>query len=228
MATTLAQLKTRSRERVDKENSTYISDSELTSYINASYAELYDLLIESYEDYFITGPTSFSLTTSDAGVSALPSDFYKLKGIDYQSGGDFLALHTYNWNERNSRNRQNRLNRNRDYIRTYRIIGDNVRIEPDDNAVGDYRIWYVPAFTALSSDSDVVNSTITRNNWEEYIVIDAGIKMLNKEESNATHLEREKKNMTGRIIRMASERDIDQPERITNSDIDQLDGFHNY
>ena len=59
MATTmtLAELREASRQRADQENSQFISDSELNSYINQSYFELYDILVQSYgDDYYVANP----------------------------------------------------------------------------------------------------------------------------------------------------------------------------
>ena len=50
----LTQLQLEVRRRSDMENSQFIKDVELTTYINQSYVELYDLLVSIYEDYFVT------------------------------------------------------------------------------------------------------------------------------------------------------------------------------
>lgn len=218
--TTLLQIKTRARERSDMVNSQFISDSELTSMINASYAELYDLLVQTYEDYFITGPTAFTLVSGDEGVYSLPSDFYKLKGVDAGGSGNWFELYPFNWNTRNARNRNLSRVYTGDIDKTYRLIGSNLRIEPDDNATGSYQLWYIPSYTALVSDSDSIDSNITRNNWEEYIVIDVAMKMLVKEESDIRPLTVEKQAMKRRIESAAGERDIDQPERV--SDVNRI------
>lgn len=215
MATTLSDLRTRARQRADMVNSQFISDSELTSFINASYAELYDLLIQTYEDYFVSSET-FTLASSDAGVRALPSDFYKLKGVDYDLNGSYVTLYPYDWNTRNLRQQSVSSLYRRDFDLSYRVMGSNLRLEPRDNATGSFQLWYVPSYTALSADSDTVDSNITRNNWEEYIVIDTAIKMLAKEESSTNHLIYEKQQMVKRIEASAMDRDVDQPERISD------------
>lgn len=215
MATTLLNIRNRCRQRADMVNSQFVSDAEILGFVNASYAELYDLLIQTYEDYFVTSET-FTLVTSDSGVRALAADFYKLKGVDFQLNGQYITLYPYNWNTRNIRQRAvSRLSIG-DYDLSYKILGSNIRFEPRDNATGTYQLWYIPAYTALSADTDNIDSVITRNNWEEYIVIDASIKMLEKEESNTLHLEREKKAMIKRIESSAGDRDVDQPERVSD------------
>ena len=65
MTITLAELRTQSRQRADMENSNFISDTELTSYINNSIAELHDIMAEAYgSEYFVT-TTTFSVTSGD-------------------------------------------------------------------------------------------------------------------------------------------------------------------
>jgi hypothetical protein len=192
------------------ENSTFVSDSELTDYINTSYYELYDLLVQTYEDYFITGPTAFSLTSSDSGVYALPSDFFKLKGLDFKIGGDWVSVPAYNWNTRNIRQRALYNTVNGTPNVAYRIVGSNL------NATGDYQLWYIPSLTALSASTDTLNTQITRNGWEEYVVVDTAIKMLAKEESDTRHLLAEKNALIRRLESAAAERDVDSPEQVTD------------
>lgn len=206
MATTLSQVKTRVRERVDKTSSTYLSDSELTSYINASYAELYDLMVGTYQDYY-TASTTFSLATSDAGVYAIASNIYKIRGVDYLIGSEYVPIKPFNWVSRGSDAK----------VLSYRLVGSSLRLEPTSDSVGSYRLWYIPAYTALSSDSDNLDSYMTRSNWEEYVVIDVSIKILAKEESNTDHLLFEKRQIRDRIETMANDRDLDQPFSVSDT-----------
>ena len=63
MATTmtLLNLRTAVRQRSDMVNDQFISDSELTSYINQSYFELYDILVQKYGDnYYVASPYSIA------------------------------------------------------------------------------------------------------------------------------------------------------------------------
>src|SRR4051812_1551341 len=102
MTATLLELRTKSRQRSDMENSEFVSDSELTGYINSSIAELHDILAQAYgTDYFVI-PYEFS-TTSGEDEYELPEDFYKLHGVDAAvNGTDFINLKRFNFNERNN------------------------------------------------------------------------------------------------------------------------------
>tara|TARA_R110002126_G_scaffold172712_6_gene321517 strand:- start:2861 stop:3547 length:687 start_codon:yes stop_codon:yes gene_type:complete len=211
--TTLAQLRTRARERSDQENSTFVSPTELLSYINASYQELYDILVGKYEDYYTTKTTSV-IASGDSTIT-LPTDFYKLRGIDFKlDTNTWVAVGKFNFIERNVLNRSI-VRRGAGFRETqYRVIGGEVQIEPEDSADGTYRIWYTPLPTLLSAETDTIDGI---QGWEEYVIIDVAIKMMAKEESSTTHLEREKAAMLTRIESMAANRDSGQPETISDT-----------
>ncbi len=212
--TTLSDIRTRIRERADKVNSQFVTNAELLSLINGSYAELWDLIIQSCEDYFTT-TTTFTLTSSDSGVYALPAAFYKLRGLDYSIGGSYVTVPSYDWNARNDAVDIVNIQTGLDV--SYRIMGTNLKIEPRDNATGGYQLWYIPAYTALSADADVINAQLTKQNWEEYIVLDVAKKILDKEESNSDHLVQAKEILRRRINEFAANRDLDQPMRVSTS-----------
>ncbi len=209
MAVTLSQIKVRARQLADMENSSFIGDTELTSMVNASYYELYDLILDSYQDYYVSSST-VTLTTAEAGVYALPATFYKIKGLDLLIGADYVTVQPFTWNERN------RNNRGRSSVR-YRLVGSNLVIEPADSAPGTYKLWYVPALTALSASGDNIDSSITRAGWEEYIAIDCAVKMREKEESDISGLQRMKDRMIGRITAASANRDTGSPDRVSDT-----------
>lgn len=308
---TLSSLREQVRQRADMQNSNFISDTELDGYINSSYKELYDIVVSRFEDYYTTS----SLFTISAGnTEALPDDFYKVRGVDYNYGGSFYELRKWNFNDRNILDRPYNILSSRyiDY-RRYRLIGNNVQIVPEDKATGDYRLWYIPFATdmvvgvlatlttqdvtytsalglyedgngitieftsggtagaevvtvagqaisvqiedgvstsqnvvdAITGDvtasalvtaqvagSDLQTQTVfgptnlsggivqvdgqTFNGWEEYIVIDAAMKCLVKEESDVSVLFGQKQALLDRIEKMASNRDAGEPEKVTD------------
>ena len=99
MATiTLSELKQRARERADMVNSKFISDPELVAYINDSASELYDLLVRTYEDYYIN---STEVTITSGQDITIPVDFYKLLGLDIKEGSKWSQLERFQFNQRN-------------------------------------------------------------------------------------------------------------------------------
>lgn len=208
--TALSTLRERVRQRADMVRSQFVTDAELTGYINAAAFELDDILIASNEDYRTVSIT-IQITTSPIPISAISSSFYKIRGVDYSLGGEWLPIRAYNFQERGRYITSFR----RPYVADvqYQLIGDQFYILPEDSAPGIYRIWYVPLLTELSADTDTLKG---HNGWEEYVVTDAAIRCLQKEESDTTVLERQKLALTKRILEMSAARDQGEPERIAD------------
>jgi len=210
---TLAQLRTRARQRADMENSGFISDSELNTYINASYAELYDLLVSRYgDDYFVSSPYSIT-TTVNVDTYSLPSDFYKLLGVDYKlDSSNWASLRKFEFSDRNLYQNGSVLYIN---VLRYRILGSNLKFTPMPKGNEVLRAWYIPLPVALASDSDSFSGI---NGFEEYIVIDAAIKMLAKEESDTSEMFNEKLAIKLRIEQMANDRDVGQAATVQDTE----------
>ncbi len=211
---TLADIELQAREHADMVNSKFLSDAEWIRFINASYSELYDLIVSRFEDYY-TLEQSFTIAQGDA-TNALPSDFYKLRGVDRSINGpeDFVTVLKFNWSERNWRNRSIQRVVTGQVNLSYRIVKDTLRIIPEDQAPGDYRLWYVPTFTRLVNSTDTLDGV---NGWEEYIIIRTAIMALDKEETDSTLLVAALDGLKERIEDMAQNRDIDQPEVIADT-----------
>lgn len=311
MAITLSSLRTSVRQRADMKYSNFIADSELDSYINNSYKELYDIVVSRFEDYY---STQLDFTIASGNTQALPTDFYKLRGIDELLGGvdNFIPLTKWNFGERGKANRITGLGLNGWLNPQYRVMGGNIEFLPETIATGDYRLWYIPlcqsmvvgvaasatiqallytandvytdgnlisitytggalagseivtvvgnaisvqiqdtvstanqiitaieasvAASALITVAVATDGTLTQttqaqtflsgsvlqvdgddfNGWSEYVIIDAAIKCLIKEESDVQVLMMEKKQVLDRIENMAANRDAGDPERVTD------------
>ena len=208
---TLQEFRERARERADMENSRFISDAELNRYINASIQELYDLLIASRgENYYVS---SYSFTTStNTDTYALPSGMLKLLGVDYVRGvNSAYSLKSFKWQERNRYREPYYLN---DSINLqYQIRGNNLVFMPMPQGNQQIKVWYIPAATLLTQNTDSFDGI---NGWEEYVVIDAAIKMLVKEESDTSELMMAKEAMRQRVLQASSARDSNEPARVVD------------
>jgi len=298
---TLSSLRDQVRQRADMQNSLFVTNSELDGYINNSYLELYDIIVSRFEDYY-SEQELFTISTGNS--QPIPEDFYKLRGLDYDLNGTWVEV-------RNKYRQPDNILWQAQY-RRYRVMAGNILIIPEDNATGNYRLWYIPKaqrmvvgvlgtltiqdilYTAVDVYSDgnlisiqysdtgsagfeVVNvvgnaievemesgvSTAAQiltaiqnsvaasalvtaaisgtastaqtavsatfltgsvvqidmdeiNGFEEYIIIDAAIKCLIKEESDVSVLLAQKQQIMQRIEAMASNRDAGEPERVTD------------
>lgn len=227
MATTmtLAELRTAVRQRADMQNqsgiytNSFVTDEELTSYINQSYFELYDLLVTLFgENYYVSLPYSFVTNGSDQFYN-LPTDFYKLLGVDVQitsptTNNSWWTLKPFNFGERNKYSVPNtQLYFGITNLR-YRLQADQIWMNPLPQSNQTIRVWYVPKMTTLVADSDEVQGV---SGWTEYIIIDAAIKCMQKEESDVSVLLAQKGAMLVRIDGAAANRDAGEPSTVTDS-----------
>lgn len=213
LTVTLLQLRNQARQRADMENSTFIADSELNAYINSSYAELTDILVGVFEDYNLKSGAISVVSGTD--TYPLPADFYKLRGVDLviDANGNSVTLKPFSFNERNAYLFTPTWNVvGLSYLR-YHMQGNNIRFVPIPNSTQSIKLWYIPAITQLSADGDTLDGV---NGFEEYIIIDAAIKMLIKEESDTTALMMQKEALRKRVESMAPNRDAGACERVSD------------
>lgn len=220
MQITLAQLRVEARYRADMERSQFIKDNELTTYINKSIAELWDLLCEAYgSDYNVESVDGSTVADQDA--YDLPADFYELKGVDMRlTNNDWVTLERFNFNERN-RWQTSRAWDGISEVR-YRIVGNQIRFSPTPGASTEYKIWYVPTATQLTDDGDTLDEL---NGYSEYIVVDTAIKMLQKEESDVSLLLAQKEKLAQRIRDKAANRDAAVAATVQDVSAEEEDYF---
>lgn len=193
--TTLAAIRAAAVDRADMptpSTSTFITTATWNNYINASWQELYGILAQAFgSDYYVANP--FAITTDGTNyLFALPSDFFKLEGVDLKLGGKWTTLKTFAFGERNRGS-----------------ISNNI---PTAGLV--LQAWYFPRPTLLAQDADTLDGV---NGWEEYIVTDSAIKALEKEESDASMVMAQKQALKERIQEEADRRDAAMPAHIVDS-----------
>lgn len=188
---TLSTIRLAAQRRADMENSSFVSNAEWLGLINSGIQELYDKLVEAYgSDYYLQ--TAATITTDGTNDKyALPTDFFKLLGVDLQLSGSstgttgWISLWRFNFAQRNQYTLPN--------IQTlwgrtnlkYRLAGSNIWFIPLPAASQTLRLWYAPRFTALVNDADTFDGI---NGWEEFVILSAAINARIKEESPVQEL----------------------------------------
>ena len=197
MATTLLQLRTLCKFESDNVGQSFITDPEWLVYINSSYQELYGNIVEHFgNDYFTQTPaTGFSVVTD--GINqffALPPDIFKLLGVDLQVSAPnyWVSLKPFQFAERNRLSIMNNL---------IPMAGQTVRL------------LYVPRATLLVVDADTIDGV---NGWEEFIVVDACIKALAKEESDVSVFAMRREKLEQRLASEIENRDAGSPARVAD------------
>ena len=130
-----------------------------------------------------------------------------------QSSTVSVPLERFNWGERHRKyDYATASNFPTDATATrYRIMGSNIRFTPVPNWSGTVRVWFIPAPPDLSDDVTTVDGIA---GFEEWVVLDCCIKCLAKEESDVSVFLDAKMRMEDRIKRLASDRDIGEPDRV--------------
>lgn len=190
---TLATLRARALDLADMTDSNFPVAARVTDYINSAASELYDILTNSFEDYFLK-VQSITLVSGTEDY-ALPTDFYKSKRVFYIAGGRRFGVHPFNLNDL-----------------------DGAKSSPISG--GSVELWYTPEMTLMSAESDTIAASIPPivKGWAEFIALGAAIKLLTREESDATALIMEKQQMKQRLIDMADPRDAGIPDRVQDID----------
>lgn len=222
----LSELRLRAKQRADMVNSQFVTDTEWNYYLNASAQELYDLLITTYEDYYVAPRLVLNYDSTNQNyplpngqnLNAAPS-FYKLYGVDIglDAGNQaFITLKKFSWIERNTYVfPQLQTSYLGVFNLRYRVIGNNLVLIPAPMNTLVVGIWYYPRLKVLLQDTDVLDGV---SGWTEYVIVDAARKSLLKQESSvAADLMNEKLLLKSRIEEAASNRDAAQPERIAST-----------
>jgi len=236
---TLATIRTVVRQQADMTNSQFVTDAELTGYINSSYQELYGLIAQKFgNDYFTSGsPDNWFQFLTDGVSSSYPLPdgtatyvlkdgstvapaFFKLLGVDLQvaptSGQDgWLTIKPFPFVERNRFSFPNvQAAYGRRTSLRYRVNGNRIWITPVPSGGQNIRLWYVPRFVPLVNGTDTLD---TVNGWEEYIIIDSAIKAKDKEESDTSVLMARKAEIVRRMESEAENRDAGSPSTVGDS-----------
>ncbi len=210
MAITLETLRSQVRSRTNMENSQFVTDDECDLYINQGYEELYDYLVNSFEDYSLT---SQELTLGSGDILYFSPNLYKLRGVDKKiSNNNWYSLQRFMFKDRNKYNNSPSILYENIYNNVqYNMEGDHIRFIPSEQAVGTYKIWYIPNITLLDG---YVNVRSDLEKFVDYIITSASIKCLAKEESDVSVFGAQLEMIKQRITKMMTNRDDAIPKRV--------------
>lgn len=216
----LADLQTEIRQRCDQEGTTFVADAtELANWINQSAAALFDLIL----DY--AGQEAF-LTRDDLSIVAgtdtydLPTDFYRLVGVDVLFDGRWKALDRGGFIDRNRWQDAGWTSpRDTRYMLRGRTTAgvQQIMFIPEPTGAFDVRVWYLPLATTITTGTppeDPAVSLVSFNGWDEWIVCDVCAKVLEKEESASRPFLQRRAETQLRIIAAAKQLDSGEPLRM--------------
>lgn len=149
---TLAELLSTVRQRADLENTDFVTDPELTGWLNSSAGELWDALVGAYEGY---AEASATYVTSGSNVMAMPIDFLKSDGLDLEISPSPAGLRTtlkrISWSDRNKYQWPTWSF----WPTHYALKGESIYLFPTPPSGKTITLWYVPRTTPLAASGTI-------------------------------------------------------------------------
>ena len=203
----------------DMKNSGFIDQSgtagtELIRYANLAYRDLYNQIILSHEHYFTTASTIATVGGTDS--YSLPSDFYKLDGVDMalDSSGRYISLRPFVFAERNKYRSGIALTTSI-YGQVYRylLVANNIKFIPIPSQAVNIQLWYTPEPTVITSLSQTIQVPPCS---DEYMSLYIACLMLAKEESDVTALNTKRREVLSQLQLSLKSRDDGAPLYVTD------------
>lgn len=203
----------------DMRNSQFIDQSgaagtELIRYANMAYKDLYAQIVLSKEFYFTT--TYLISVTAASDTYALPTDFYKLDGVDLalDASGRFLTLRPFQFAERNKfRSGLALTTAPFGQVFKYILVGSNIRFVPIPNSTNQVTLWYTPEPTVITALTDTLSIPI---GGDEYMSLYIASAMLSKEESDNSQLNAKRLEVLDQMRNSLKDRDQGGPHYIVD------------
>jgi hypothetical protein len=215
---TLTQLIADVRDRTDTENSQHVTDAQITRYLNQSIAALHGLIVEQDENDF-TLQCSFNATAGAeySNIEKSPGDPtlvlpYKILAVDVvNDNGIAYPVPRFMHGERGFLDTQDGTWGVLQRVH-YQWRGTaTLYWSPPWESQTLIRVTYVPSPADLVLGSDTYDG---RTGWEEWVTLDASIRVLLKEESDVSDFARERATVEARILRQITSRDRANPKRV--------------
>jgi len=221
-AYTVEDIMKKVRFRTDEETSAFISDAELIDYIDSAFSEFYDTITMLYEQYNLTYATI--VTAADTQIYNLPANFYKLMGVDAElSSGKKLSLNRVEWADRNNSGDEVANLTSAGTNLEYNILGNTIMLNPAPAAGIKVIVWYTPIAPKLHSKSQIIDGI---NGWEEMIVLEAAIRVFEKQEMDTASFLRQKKIVMERMQEVGQNRDAGTPRKVSDARGIYAGGYH--
>ena len=240
---TLFQLMTKCRERTDMVNSTFVTDSELKGWINIGMCELHEILVNVFEAYYVknTGEDPFLTSQGYADYTlpgdnpgTLPTDFYKVVGVDLSMGAGFegsivvYRMRPYSFQERDAYSNP-LMTSARSTNTFYNIRGNQIHFIPKPSIGAKVRLHYIPEPVQFvesgTTDNNKAISEIAPavcKGWEEFVINGVSAKMIMKEEGDPTPFLKMQAGDRVRLESNAGQRDAGETKAIRDVTVGTL------
>lgn len=177
---TLAQLTTRVRGKIDEATAAFWTDAIINAQINESYNHYWGLIIKAFESYFAT-KSNIDFDGNSSGVYDLPSDCFKVRLVSRIMSNEKIPLRYY---ERYDNAVPTTISQSIYNMPTYRFRGSQIIFEPaPDFSLSDaIELEYIRKLNPLSASVDVDSQFAAIPPAEDCVVLRATIKCKQIEE----------------------------------------------
>lgn len=186
---TQAHLRQEALRRVDQEQAGYFTNAEVNTYLNQSICEWYEVQIGYGEELYLAS-SPIILTAPITGTNdtyLLPSDFFRVRGVDAVIQGGTFDLVPFNFLDRNLYKQFPTWTLGA--LAAYRVRGASTAQGPTNGqkymtfipapgGATSANLWYYPNPPQLNGDTDSVDGSA---GWEEFIILHTAAKMLTKQ-----------------------------------------------
>lgn len=209
------------RRRADIVSQTgFISDAEITEYLNYCISDLYDLLVQAGGQEFFRKTQKFTTNnnTDTYDLRIVAPDFYRLISVDAYLSGDaspnsniVLSVKPFMEEERNRFKWYPGWLYNRPVY--YRLQGNNITFIPAPSGNFTVGLNYFPEYHPLVSDNDDFDGI---NGWEEHAIWRAAAYCKQKGEDDPSFCMARVSELESRINALAQTRDSRGAERVND------------
>lgn len=196
------------RQRTNQENSTFVTDAELTEYLNQELAELWSRLVQHEGQPHFRSSQAISVTSGTA-TYALAADFWRVQEVTATIDGITGALHPFGPLERARLEDSGAAWGGIGPVR-YRIQAGNIEFQPATRSFSA-TLYYTPHQPRLTAGPDTFDGF---NGYEIAAIYGVCATVLQKEESDPSFYESRKERMLAQIDALAAARDMSHPERV--------------
>lgn len=195
------------RQRTNMENSQFVTDAEITEYLNQELAELWAKLVQGGGQPHYRSTSSIAVSTGTS-LYALPADFWQLQAVEATVNGITANLQPFGPLEHGAQSNTTPWGRFSPV--RYRLQAGNIEFLPAAFTF-TANLYYSPSCPRLVSGTDTFDGF---NGFEVAAIYGACAACQAKEESDFSFYAQQKDRIYRHIDSLAATRDASFPDRV--------------
>lgn len=199
MTKALADIISIVRFRGDLRNTIRFPDANLTTEIQAAFAEGYAIVAKANEGFYDTSGTVSTVAATD--FVAPPTGTWIVRAVDRLDGSEYVPVNRVGIKDRN------RWGATPGKPEGHRLTARGIDLYPTPDAIYTLRVIYTPVAPTLDTTQREFY-----NSWEEYTIFGALVRLYKNQNRDASEWTSEVTRLTAILTEGASERNSSGPE----------------